>query len=388
MAPMADARQQLGFLDGLRGFASLWVVVGHAMFMSGYKFGIFAQPDMAVELFIIISGFLMTYHYQLREAREPWDAPSTWMVFWIRRFFRIAPLYYVCLAIALYFGPALWQHRLDAVSIFPGAVEETARYANRYLDQSLTNILLHVSFLFGMTYNYNFETPLPDWSIGLEMQYYALFPLIMLAVLRFGRLVAMAALVLIMWAIGSWLDRNGFVIGAYSILAMKFHLFAAGMLVAMSMRIEGRQKWLYLLAAIAVIFVPLGGGRTLLHWSIKIAIVLGFFLLIYRARLPAILRIPAGLLDKLFSNPLGRFAGDLSYGVYLIHLLVMMPVCGWLALEWPELVPFTRFWLALALTGAITYALAYIAHRFIEQPGIGWGRQLAARFTRPAAAAA
>ena len=167
---MADSRHKLAFLDGLRGYASLWVLIGHVMFMTGYKVEILAQPDMAVELFIIISGFLMTYHYQAREAREPWMETDTWKVFWIRRFFRIAPLYYVCLAVALWFGAELWQARLDVASVLPGGIEEQARYANRYLDTSLTNIMLHVSFLFGMTWTHNFQTPLPDWSIGLEMQ--------------------------------------------------------------------------------------------------------------------------------------------------------------------------------------------------------------------------
>ena len=94
-----ETRHQLAFLDGLRGFASLWVLVGHAMFLTGYKVMILAEPDLAVELFIIISGFLMTFHYQARQAREPWTAPDTWRIFWVRRFFRIAPLYYVCLAL-------------------------------------------------------------------------------------------------------------------------------------------------------------------------------------------------------------------------------------------------------------------------------------------------
>jgi peptidoglycan/LPS O-acetylase OafA/YrhL len=72
---MADSRHQLAFLDGLRGYASLWVLVGHAMFMTGYKIEILAQPDMAVELFIIISGFLMAYHYQARNSGRAGSTP-------------------------------------------------------------------------------------------------------------------------------------------------------------------------------------------------------------------------------------------------------------------------------------------------------------------------
>jgi len=379
---MADSRHQLAFLDGLRGFASLWVLVGHAMFMTGYKIDIIAQPDMAVELFIIISGFLMTYHYQAREAREPWMEPDTWKIFWIRRFYRIAPLYYLCLAVALYFGPELWQSRLDGASVFPGGVEEQARYANRYLDQSLTNILLHVSFLFGMTWTHNFQTPLPDWSIGLEMQYYAIFPFLMIATLKLGRVAGMALLVGAMAVIGAWLDRNGFIVGAYSILAMKFHLFAAGMLIAMTLRADAKWKWLLIAGALAVIFVPLGGGRSAMHRAIKIGIVLGFFALLYKDRLPALLKWPTEMLDRFFSNPLARWIGDLSYGVYLIHLLVILPVCGWLATTYPTMAPIPRFFAALALSIPITYGISWLCYRFIEQPGINLGRRIASRYQK------
>lgn len=379
---MADSRHQLAFLDGLRGFASLWVLVGHTMFLTGYMVDVFDQPDMAVELFIIISGFLMAFHYQLREAREPWTEPSTWMIFWVRRFFRIAPLYYVALAVSLYFGPELWQQRLNSAAVMPGSMAETLTYASRYLDQSLANILMHVSFVFGMTYTHNFRTPLPDWSIGLEMQFYAVFPFLMLLIMRIGWKIAIPLLVGFAWILGAWLERNGFVVGAYSILAMKFHLFAAGMLIAMSIRGEGQAKWLYLLAACAVIFVPLGGGRDALHRAIKIGIVLGFFALIYRDRLPVLLRRTVGPLDFIFSNPLSRWIGDLSYGVYLIHLIVMLPVTGWLATTFPALQPFPRFWAALALTIPITYGLAFLAYRFIELPGIAWGRRAANRLQR------
>lgn len=379
---MAETRHQLAFLDGLRGVASLWVLVGHAMFLTGYKVMILAEPDMAVELFIIISGFLMTYHYQARQDREPWMAPETWRTFWIRRFFRIAPLYYVCLAAALILGPELWQSRLDAATAIPGALEGEARYADRYLDQSLTNILMHVSFIFGATWTHNFRTALPDWSIGLEMQYYLVFPFLMIAALKLGRLAGIALLVGAMALAGTWLERNAFVVGAYSMLPMKFHLFAAGMLMAMTLRANARWKWLLIMAAIAVIFVPLGGGRSAMHRGIKIGIVLGFLALLYKDRLPALMQWPVGILDKVFSNPLSRWIGDVSYGVYLIHLLVMLPVCGWLAMSFPDMAPLPRLLTSLSLTCLLTYGLAWLCYRFIEQPGISVGRRVAARFQK------
>ena len=376
---MAERRDHLEFLDGLRGLASLWVLVGHAMFLTGYRIGIVAQPDLAVELFIIISGFLMAWHYQARESREPWDDPATWKTFWTRRFFRIAPLYYLCLAVALAMGPTLWADRLAAGEITRTPMSETMLYVDRYLDQSLTNILMHVSFLFGMTSTHNFRTPLPDWSIGLEMQFYAVFPFLMLFLKRAGMLVGMAILVGVAAAIGVAVEHMGFVKGAYSILAMKFHLFAAGMLIAASARAEGPMKFMFWLGACAAIFVPLGGGRDMEHRIIKIIMVSGFFGLIYRDSLPKIGALAIRPLDWIFSNPFSRWIGDLSYGAYLIHLLVLLPVCGLLARQWPEMTAMPRFWAALALTIPLTYALAWLAYRYIEQPGIAVGRRLAGK---------
>ncbi|MGV3552702.1 acyltransferase family protein [Rhizobium sp.] len=377
---MAESRHQLAFLDGLRGYASLWVLIGHAMFLTGYKVAILAEPDMAVELFIIISGFLMTYHYQMRQEKEPWTAPDTWRTFWIRRFFRIAPLYYVCLAFAIWLGPELWQSRLDAASAIPGALEWESRYADRYLDQSLTNILMHVSFIFGMTWTHNFRTALPDWSIGLEMQYYLLFPLLMIVVLKLGRVGGMLLLVGTMAAAGTWLTSNGYVIGAFSMLPTKFHLFAAGMLMAMTLTVDAKWRWLLIAGAVAVIFVPLGGGRSAMHRGIKIGIVLSFLALLYRDRLPLPAQWPTNLLDRILSNPAARWIGDVSYGVYLIHLLVMLPVCGWLAMTFPAMSPLPRLLSALAITVPLTYGVSYLAYRFVEQPGIAWGRKVAAHF--------
>lgn len=215
------------------------------------------------------------------------------------------------------------------------------------------------------------------------MQYYLVFPLLMIVALKLGRLAGMALLVAAMAAVGFWLDRNGYVIGAYSMLPMKFHLFAAGMLMAMTLRVEGKWKWLLILGAIAVIFVPLGGGRSFTHRVIKIGIVLGFLALLYRDRLPLALKLPTGWLDRLFSNRLGRWIGDVSYGVYLIHLLVMLPVAGWLALNFPAIAPFPRFALVLVVTSALTYGTAWLAYRFIEEPGIAFGRKVASRFRKP-----
>ena len=92
-------------LDGLRGVAALWVLLGHMMILTGFRLPLMSKPDLGVDLFILLSGFLMMFQYRLRAGREDWNAPGTWTAFWTRRFFRLAPLFYVTLAAAQIAGP-------------------------------------------------------------------------------------------------------------------------------------------------------------------------------------------------------------------------------------------------------------------------------------------
>ena len=88
---MAGAR--IGCLDGLRGAAALWVLIGHAMLLTGLRVPLLSSPDLAVDLFILLSGFLMAYHAE--RSRDDQGQPATWAKFWAKRFFRIAPLYWM-----------------------------------------------------------------------------------------------------------------------------------------------------------------------------------------------------------------------------------------------------------------------------------------------------
>jgi peptidoglycan/LPS O-acetylase OafA/YrhL len=107
-----------------------------------------------------------------------------------------------------------------------------------------------------------------------------------------------------------------------------------------------------------------------------------------RAALMTVVVLGPAWMQRPFANrPTARLS-ELSYGVYLIHLLVMLPVCGWLALSFPDLAPLPRFVSALVLTCVLTYSSAWLCYRFIEEPGIALGRKIASRFQKPKADAA
>ena len=106
-------------LDGLRGYASLWVFLGHICILTQFNIPLLSNPDLGVDLFILLSGYLMAKNYIERRLAEPWESKMTIIRFWMRRFFRIAPLYYFLLLIAFYFGEHFGYYRDVIASAWP-----------------------------------------------------------------------------------------------------------------------------------------------------------------------------------------------------------------------------------------------------------------------------
>lgn len=369
---------RLGFLDGLRGLAALWVLLSHALKFTGWSVPVLHRGDLAVDVFMIMSGFLMTHHYWLREEKEPWEQPSTWTVFYLRRFFRIAPLYYLALAVSLAYGPSLWESRAQIAAAFPGA----ATPQERYLDRSLGNILMHVTFLFGASPRNAFATPLPDWSIGLEMQFYLAFPFLMLLMRRGSLLWSAVALGGLGLLVSRALPRELFPMPSF--LPLKISLFLVGMLVAWAYHLQ-RKSAPGVGPAICLALLVAACQRS---WPVMGTAALVVALLFYDRERDT-LQIGPGLAraERLLGSRWGAFAADTSYSVYLTHVLVMVPVAGALcALPWFVHLPgAVRF---LVLTGAVigpVYAVSWLLFRWVETPGIHAGKWVVRPWAKPAA---
>lgn len=356
--------------------AALWVLLGHAALLGNFLVPILSEPDLGVDLFIVLSGFLMVFQFGVREAREPWEQPATWRRFWTRRFFRIAPLYYLLLAVALIAGPQLYEARL-AIDAFR---EAPAQLPDRYLDASATNIALHLSFLFGLFPDWSFRTPLPDWSIGLEMQFYALFPFMMVLMRRLGAFAAAILIAIVALGAVAMLHAAGITYPMPAFLPLKMNMFLAGMLIAWLARSETRREATALALLVGLLSILPTDTSDPLKLLVRFVIVLGFAALTHRQALPGLaqnlLVLPARLLG---SRPL-HWLGELSFGAYLIHLLVMLPAGALLIdLGFASLRGSARFALLSLATLVPTYALAYLGYRFVERPGQQWGRNATAR---------
>jgi peptidoglycan/LPS O-acetylase OafA/YrhL len=366
-------------LDGLRGIAALWVLLGHCAILTGLSLPVIDKPDLGVDLFMMLSGFLMVFHYHLRSQVEPWSAPGTWAKFWVRRFFRIAPLYYVTLTIALVLGPTIfaWRTAIERfIHLPPLAPPQT------YIDHSLTNIAAHASFLFGLWPQYAVRTPLPDWSLGLEMQFYAVFPALMLLTRTFGwmRAATFAALAGAVITHATWHYAFRFPMPAF--LPFRIDIFLAGMLLAQSNHEGRRTALLYLALALILALQPFQGEGSLERLAVREILVLVFFTLILNRYLPERLGGGARKLALLLGQNPFRWLGEVSYSVYLLHLPIIAPVVAFLVLRFGHRIPaWVHFTIAFLAVSAIVYPLSWLTYRYIEMPGQSAGRRFLLRLS-------
>jgi peptidoglycan/LPS O-acetylase OafA/YrhL len=347
-------RQRLAGLDGVRGLAALFVVVNHVFLRAfpGYPVNrapFWAAPFVygrfAVVVFIVLSGFSLA----LAPAGHGWrlDGVSR---FAHRRARRILRPYWAALAFSL---AVAW---LGVPPPGHGAPDAKSVVVNGLLVQNLIG------------------APSPDrsfWSIAVEAQLYVLFPLLLLMVRRWGAVVMLATVTLVVATVGvlgphvARLDV--FVIQSPPDLAA---LFAVGVVSAGIVGASGaRRSWPWAalaLAAAAPVLATIwwqGSVWTLDHlfW---VDLALGPAVACLLAGLAT--GHPAPLLRLLDARPL-RDLGAWSYSLYLTHGPIVVVVYEKIvAGRVPRGVP--AFLVSLALVVPLTIVFARVFASVFETP--------------------
>lgn len=372
MVETAPDDTHLGFVDGIRGLLAFWVFFYHAATLAGWHAARFPAGSIAVDLFMLLSGLLMTWNFAVRESVEPLASPKTIAKFFTRRFFRIAPLFYLSLAVALALAPNFDRWIAHVWQVFPPPWADYLQRDPSSHEPFWASLLTHLTFLFGLFPRFAANDVLPDWSLTLEMQFYSVIPFLLLVVRRTGwPVVVVAALALQLWSLGhfgTYITSNAAIVWPQpTVLPFRIGCFIAGALIATYARGARTVEMVVLL----VLAIGLSGS------SIFAAGALAILLLMTRDGSAQRLRASA---SALLSSWPARLAGDLSYGVYLTHTLALWPLASMLASN-PAYVHLPAPLRAAVLFGSATLVivpLAYALHRIVERPGIALGRRAAA----------
>jgi peptidoglycan/LPS O-acetylase OafA/YrhL len=360
LAVAGSARQRLAGLDGLRGLAALYVVINHVFLRAfpGYPVnrapfwaGWFIYGRFAVVVFIVLSGFSLA----LSPAHHGWRLDGI-SQFARRRARRILPAYWAALAFSL---AVAWL-----IVPQPGKGVPDAKSV-------LVNGLLVQNIAGAHSPNAAF------WSMAVEAQLYLLFPLLVLAVRRWGAISMVATVTLVVAAVGvlgpniSRLDT--FVIQSPPDLAA---LFAVGILTAGIVGSStARRSWpwarLALAAAAPVLATICWQGPV---WTLRhlfwVDLALGPAIACLLAGLST--GRPAALLRLLDARPM-RNLGLSSYSLYLTHAPIVAVVYERIvAGRVRPGVP--AFVVSLAIVLPLTIVFARVFASIFETPFIRRGR--------------
>lgn len=167
-------------LNGLRFIAAFVIIIQHIEQIK-YLFGISSNwieysflpiiGELAVVFFFVLSGFLIT-HLLIKEERE--NGTIGIKKFYIRRFLRIAPLYFLIVALA--FTVLLYFDIFHVPGSSPDAVSNNLWGKLLLYALFLSNAVMPV---FGVV-----PYAAPTWSIGTEEQFYLIWPVLIKRIKR------------------------------------------------------------------------------------------------------------------------------------------------------------------------------------------------------------
>ena len=376
-APPSAARlPRVDEFDGLRGLLALWVALSHMAAWTGHwenplpgrLAGVwreFVSADAAVETFIILSGFAISF--LLHHKRQGYVG------FMRGRCFRIYPVYLACLALAIGTGlltPAIleaakWNGTIYFTWIRDLAEQESSAFGSHlFWHLTLLNGLVPKQVLPGATGT----LLVPAWSITLEWQYYLVAPLIARGVKSSLGLLALAAVAWLgLHYAGPW--RNPqlsfmpaqlplFLIGIGS-----YHLYAA--------RAEGGSIRYFpgLAVAGAIAAAVLSGW----HAVALTAWAAGFGCILARGGDP--LSRVLGLLRSVLLHPVLQHLGRISFPVYLVHWPVIVVVLWTILWLKPDISSHAALAVLTVIAVPAVLLVAEILHRLVEKPAMDLGRR-------------
>jgi peptidoglycan/LPS O-acetylase OafA/YrhL len=327
-------------IDGLRAIAVLSVLIYHA----GYDW--LPGGWLGVDIFFVISGFLIT-QIILRDLSAGTFSLSG---FYARRARRILPALTVVTLTTMTIAPLfMWAWQIAELG-----------------QSALAASVFVANLLFDSQYDYfrsdTAQLPLIHmWSLSIEEQYYAIFPLLMLALWSVGLraraiFVVLGAICLlsIMFAFLVAKDDPSY---AFYMLECRIYEIGIGSLTAVlasrNLALRGAAARVSIVVALGVIaasffFVSETGGSP----ASRLAVLVGTAVVLFS-------ETARGVGYAFLTRPILRFFGLISFSLYLWH----QPILAFSRLHWDE-PP------ALILPALLTFSvlLAVLSCRYVEVP--------------------
>jgi peptidoglycan/LPS O-acetylase OafA/YrhL len=321
--------RRIATIDGMRGLAIVLVVWYHVWetcwqpsvipFVNVSLQPIVETGWLGVELFFFISGFVL----MLPIARDRLlDKPlPSWRTFFEKRVLKIVPSYVLCIAVLLALG----------VQSFPSVSAE------------VRDVVFHLLFVhnwFSVSY-WTIDGAM--WSLGVEIQFYVIFPLLAIAFVRAPVIVAAAMIAVAnAWRIWALSVNHYFLAQREAQLPAYLDLFAIGMLCAfgyvyLALRRPEitRHAWAFsalMVAGLVAFWFLAANCYDIAHtqpewpepWKVEHRSLVG--LTFAGVALGSLFAFP--LVQRMLANPVLLFLAAISYNLYLWHQPIVYAFLG------------------------------------------------------------
>lgn len=356
------------FIDELRGIAIILVVIVHTSQKIENLHPLVARlaefGQMGVQLFFVASAFTLCLSFERSQAD-----PRRLRNFFIKRYFRIAPLYYLAIPMYFVFSGIGFYLRGDLSDFL-------SRY--NFLSVGANVLFLHGLFPVGS----NNIVP-GGWSIGTEMAFYAIFPWLFLYSRKVicsgkagGTILFLACLAVcfsvqaaLKMAFSFSMQNNSFL---YFSLAAQLPVFVVGIITYFYIE---KDKAPFTLTHIQSVLC------FLLCSALCVAM---YFVDIDRlyAILPTVVGIAFGLLLSLFKRKTSTSAllakiGQLSFSIYIFHFMLARGVSPSLNKHlFYFLNPSAQLAVSVCFVLAGTVLISVMSERYVERRGIEAGKRI------------
>lgn len=335
-------------IDGLRCVAVLFVLLYHAQFEI-FDYSLFQGGYIGVDIFFVISGYLIS-RLLIKEINQ--YGKINFIKFYERRARRILPILFVVILVSIPFAYKI---------LLPNQLTEFAQ-------STISAILFSSNIFFYLTNTqYGAEDSLLQplihtWSLGVEEQFYILFPLILIILYKcckYKNNLMILILVLMSLGFAEWQNKTNPMFNFFLIFG-RFWELGIGYLIADYEIKQGKIKNelisnLFLLFGLLLIFLSLLlFNKTTSHPGVITFIpVLGSVLIILSNVQKKI------LIKKIITNKIVVGLGLISYSLYLWHY----PILALARNHYVDLGNIEKIFLLL-----LTLVLSIISFYLIEKP--------------------
>jgi len=339
-------------IDGLRALAVGIVVLSHLQ-LAG-----FAGGFSGVDIFFVISGFLIT-SYLVEQASQN---SLSLREFYFRRARRILPMALLVLGLTSLAALVL-LNAVKAAQVATDSFWSALFLENLHLIQQSADYFNH-GFAASPVQHY--------WSLAVEEQFYLIFPLLLIALLRFvksrsARMVSAVAILIGAISIGSlalaiWQGGSAANAAYFSSGTRAYELGIGALLACLVFasqpklgRVTANVLALIGLTTMAAADLLLNSDQSY-PGALALVPTLGAALVIFAGS-----GSTKSVVSRVFSWKPFVFVGKISFSIYLIH----WPLIIFIQQLWPD---FAAVWVFAPTIVAATILVAWVCYRLIERP--------------------